>query len=58
MLILKTVAGVFENFACLRLLHSVSGSVLEFSAEAGELGLMGVDILEYNAADRIATSKS
>lgn len=49
-LILRTVAGVFQNFHYHRELASADGLnvVLEFSAEVGGKELKGIDLIRFN----------
>ncbi|MGE0741806.1 MAG: nuclear transport factor 2 family protein [Hyphomonadaceae bacterium] len=54
-LILRTVFGVFEDFAYHRELASEDGLsvVLEFSARVGERQLKGVDLIRFDDAGQI-----
>ena len=53
--ILKTVFGVFKNFAYHRQLFSDDGLnvVLEFSAEVGAKQLKGIDLIRFDTAGKI-----
>ena len=54
-LILKTVLGVYEDFAYHRELATDDGlnAVLEFSARVGEKQLKGIDLIRFDADGRI-----
>jgi SnoaL-like domain len=54
-LILRTVLGVFQNFAYHRELYSDDGLnvVLEFSAEVGGKQLKGIDLVRFDEQGRI-----
>lgn len=54
-LILKTVLGVFEDFAYHRELATDDGlnAVLEFSARVGDKQLKGIDLIRFDADGRI-----
>ena len=54
-LILKTVLGVFEDFAYHRELATDDGlnAVLEFSARVGDKQLKGIDLIRFDSEGRI-----
>ena len=54
-LILKTVLGVFEDFAYHRELATDDGlnAVLEFSARVGDKQLKGIDLIRFDVEGRI-----
>ena len=54
-LILKTVLGVFEDFAYHRELATDDGlnAVLEFSARVGDKQLKGIDLIRFDADGKI-----
>lgn len=51
--ILRAVFSVLQDFKYLRHFVSATGYVLEFSGRAGEEGLFGVDLIEFDQAGKI-----
>jgi hypothetical protein len=52
-LLVRTAAGVFENFQYLRQFASGADAALEFSAHVGDIEMKGVHILRFNDAGEI-----
>lgn len=52
-LLVRTAAGVFEDFTYLREFTSGDDAVLEFSAHVGDIEMKGVHILRFNSAGEI-----
>jgi hypothetical protein len=52
-LILTTVAKVFEDFRYVREMIDGKNAALEFEAKIGELTLRGVDLIEFDAEGKI-----